>query len=177
MILIHKATFDSAHFTKYFPNYLLAKYFTELINKMKFKFVCLDDNNKVNGYLFADHNPSKIVDDFRKKNVVSILIVLLLNPKFLKEKMYEFMYNKREEEKKTFQISLYLIATDPKYKGQGVASSILKFFEGELKDKGCESYFLFVRKENLPAIKFYTRYGFQEKSRDEKSIKFERILI
>ena len=143
---------------------------------MSYKLVSVDKNDKINGYLFADNNPSIIIGKFMRLNLFSLFIVLIKNPKFIKEKFFEFIKYKNEDLTKDGQQSIYLIATDPNMKGQGIASRMLNYFEDVLKSSGLMDYSLNVRINNEKAINFYLMHGFKEKSKNKLSIHFEKTL-
>jgi ribosomal protein S18 acetylase RimI-like enzyme len=173
---IHQETFDDSHFTKYFPTQLLKNYFSILIESMLYKIVSIDDQGKVNGYLFADFSPSIVINNFFKNNFYNVFIVIVKNPRFIKEKIVEFISRVNKDEAEINQLSIYLIASDQNMKGKGIATSMLKYFENELRISGIKKYSLSVRLNNESAIRFYSNYGFQEKFKNEKSIKFEMSL-
>lgn len=176
LVRIHKSTFDKIHFTMNFSNDLLSKYFSILIENMSYKLVAINEANTINGYLFADINPSSIVNGFRKNNLFGVLLVLLKNPRFIKEKLKEFLNINNNRRRKSDQLSIYLLASDPNLKGQGIASRLLEYFESEIINDGFKNYNLSVRLNNEPAIKFYLKHGFDEKSKNNQSIHFEKIL-
>lgn len=47
------------------------------------------------------------------------------------------------------------------FRGQGVATLLIKAAENSLKDKGYEKIFLEVRENNFPALKLYEKSGFK----------------
>lgn len=56
---------------------------------------------------------------------------------------------------------LYSLITDPAYRGQGMASTLLAEVESDLLVRGHDSLSLEVRSDNFGAIALYTRLGFQ----------------
>jgi len=54
------------------------------------------------------------------------------------------------------------IAVAPELRRKGIAKSFLAKVIEELKTSGCDSVFLEVRQENLPAIGLYKNMGFEE---------------
>jgi len=176
LVRIHKETFDDSHFTKYFSTQVLMKYFTTLIENMPYKIVSIDDFQKVNGYLFAGYHPSEVIHNFLKNNSISAIIVLIKNPKFIKEKFVEFISRENKSETGINQLSIYLLASDQNMKGKGIATRMLNYFENEIRSAGIKKYSLSVRINNEAAIRFYLNHGFQEKLKNEKSIKYEKFL-
>lgn len=173
---IHKETFDDSHFTKFFPTKVLKKYFSTLIENMSYKMVSIDDHERINGYLFADSRPSIVINNFLKNNLYSVFTIIIKNPKFIKEKFVEFISQINKNELEINQLSIYLIASDQNMKGKGIATSLLNYFENELRNAGMKKYSLSVRLNNKAAIRFYSNHGFREMLKNEKSIKYEKIL-
>ncbi|MBI9034936.1 MAG: GNAT family acetyltransferase [Bacteroidales bacterium] len=56
---------------------------------------------------------------------------------------------------------MYHLAVDKKFRGQGIASSLVDELEKRLKEKGCIRYYLLVVPENANAISFYENRGWE----------------
>ena len=57
------------------------------------------------------------------------------------------------------------MAVRDEYRQRGIAYRLLDYAVKTSRGKGLESLFLEVRSENLPAIKLYRAYGFEEVGR------------
>jgi GNAT superfamily N-acetyltransferase len=55
------------------------------------------------------------------------------------------------------------VYTDPQFRNQGCASFLVAYIAKKLKRSGYNSV-LFVKKENIPAIRVYTKIGFKQKT-------------
>lgn len=170
---LHKDIFGNSHFSSTFSLSLLEKYFYELFEHNKYKFVALE-NGKITGYILAGVNADAPVDKFFKDNFFQILKTLLLNPFFIIEKILDFVvkFISKKESIHSKYVSIYLIAVDSRSQHKGIGKRILEFFENELiRDKIFE-YTLAVRKKNKKAIKFYKKNNFLTIESNFKSISF-----
>ena len=60
---------------------------------------------------------------------------------------------------------IYRVAVRDEYRQRGIAYRLLDYAVKTSRGKGLESLFIEVRSENLPAIKLYRAYGFEEVGR------------
>lgn len=173
---LHKLLFDKEHFTALFNYKLLKKYFTELLSKSSFK-VAAYYNDEMVGYLIAGEKLDIALKKFSKENLNQILLVLLLNPRFLVEKIFDalnkFFYQKR---KSSASMRLFLIASKHNEKIKGVGKLLVERFENYLIEHNVDTYGLSVRKHNKAAIDFYKKIGLTEEFRNHKSIFFIKKL-
>ena len=58
---------------------------------------------------------------------------------------------------------LHLLAVDPRYRRQGVATKLMDWLEAACRTAGMHHVRLEVRLENLPARQFYARLGYNER--------------
>jgi ribosomal protein S18 acetylase RimI-like enzyme len=160
----YKVTFNKEHFSIHFPQKLLEKYFLELINNFEFNRILTTGDGKITGYLIGGKNPNPAFNDFIKKNVLKILLVFLLHPKFIVEKLFEILSNLRcnKNDLEFDQNTLCLIGIDKFEQGKGYAHLLINDFEKQLSSKNIKSYFLAVRKSNILATKFYENNGFEK---------------
>jgi ribosomal-protein-alanine acetyltransferase len=56
---------------------------------------------------------------------------------------------------------VYSIAVDPRQRGRGVASRLMRSIEREARDRECRRLVLEVRVGNRPARRFYDAFGFR----------------
>lgn len=57
---------------------------------------------------------------------------------------------------------LYSFAVDPDYRGKGVGLNLLSASENIAREHDCVSLRLEVRKDNMPAVHFFQKYGYRE---------------
>lgn len=176
LAVIHKQVFGKIHFTTSFSICLLTKYFENLIEKMKYGIV-IKDNNDIVGYLFAASNSGQIINNFLNANFLKVFFYLLLNPRFILEKIRELFSKFSSKNKNTRnEISLYLIAVDTRLGGRGIGKELIYYFEDLVKSNNEKSYTLSVRKNNQQAIDFYMKNNFVQIESNEKSIRFRKEI-
>jgi len=176
LAVIHKQVFGKIHFTTSFSICLLTKYFENLIEKMKYGIV-IKDNNDIVGYLFAASNSGQIINNFLNANFLKVFFYLLLNPRFILEKIRELFSKFSSKNKNTRnEISLYLIAVDTRLGGRGIGKELIYYFEDLVKSNNEKSYTLSVRKNNQQAIDFYMKNNFVQIESNEKSIRFMKEI-
>lgn len=160
----YKTTFNDDHFSVHFPAKLLETYFLELIKNFEFNRVLITDEGKIVGYLIGGKNPNPVFTVFIKKYALRILLVFILNPKFIIEKTFEVLSNFRNKETdvKFDKNTLCLIGVDKLEQGKGYAHLLINDFEKQLISREIKSYFLAVRKKNTVASKFYEKNGFEK---------------
>ena len=56
---------------------------------------------------------------------------------------------------------MYHLAVAQPYRKHGVAAQLVDELENRLRAKGCIRYYLLVTKDNLPAIRFYEKRGWE----------------
>lgn len=176
---IHNNSFSSDHFSTVFSEGLLNKYFEKLLSSNKYNYVFLDVRSKrLLGYLIAGYNYKSAVNEFIKANLKKLIWVLIKNPKFLIEKIYEIyqrLFNLGYEPK--INCRLYLIAVRYDVKGKGVAKKLIAHLERELIRDGQKEYGLSVRKENKEAINFYNKNGYIIEFEKSRSIYYHKKLF
>ncbi|WP_337872179.1 GNAT family N-acetyltransferase [Ignavibacterium sp.] len=176
IVRLHKLLFDKEHFTALFNEQLLEKYFTELLSKSSYKIAAYHNEEMV-GYLIAGENLDNALKKFSKENFIKILLVLLLNPRFLFEKISDalskFFYQRR---KSSAPMRLFLIASKHNENIKGVGKLLVESFENYLIEHNVNTYGLSVRKHNKTAIGFYKKIGLKEEFRNHKSIFFIKKL-
>lgn len=169
---LHKLLFDKEHFTALFNEQLLKKYFTELLAKSRYKIAAYYNEEMV-GYLIAGENLDNALKKFSKRNLTQILLVLLVNPRFLFEKIFDalnkFFYQRR---KSSSSMRLFLIASKHNENIRGIGKLLIESFENYLIENNVDNYGLSVRKHNKTAIDFYKKIGLTEEFRNHKSIFF-----
>ena len=171
--LLHKKAFDKTHFTANFSINLLNYYFENLINNFSFNYV-LYEEDILEGYLIGGIDPKLSVNSFIKAHFMGVIKTLLINPRFIPEKISE-IFGDKSSSKLENDPTIYIIAANPDYRG-GAGIKLLEEFEKEIKSKNYRKYTLSVRKENIKAIDFYKRNDFRLVSESKESYKFYKLL-
>lgn len=175
--LLHKNIFGKSHFSSTFSFSLRKKYFLELLKYSKYK-IAVVDGNQIQGYLIACLNPDIPVKKFMKNNIIHLLITLLLNPKFLIEKIRTILFSIKSKKESIHEknVSIYLIAVNNSIQNRGIGKLLLDYFENLLLNDKINQYTLAVRSDNIQAIRFYIKNNFTEVYRDFKAVSFLKIL-
>jgi ribosomal protein S18 acetylase RimI-like enzyme len=171
--LLHKKAFDKTHFTANFSLKLLNYYFNKLIKTISFNYVFYEGNN-LEGYVIGGIDPNIAVNSFIKEHLLGIIKTLLMNPRFIPEKINELFRGTLQSESEKVP-TIYIIAANPDFKG-GAGKKLLEEFEKEIKAKNYKKYTLSVRKENFKAINFYKKNNFKLESESRESYKFYKLL-
>ncbi len=177
LVKIHKNSFTKEHFTSYFPENLLRKYFTKLIEFNDLNVGAYADNGGIKGFILAGNRFEVSIKRFKTENRLAILLQLLLHPNFLFEKLLEFFFQiagKKFISKE--KIRVYLFEIDREYQGRGLGKELLNSFENFLMTREIFSYGLSVRIKNKRAVNFYRQNGFIEEFSNYKSIYFIKRL-
>lgn len=176
IVKLHKQLFDKDHFTSTFSEGLLQNYFNLLLASSMFKYVAIVDNEYV-GYLIGGAKLDKVLSDFSKKYFFRLIYHLLMNPKFIKEKIQDFSRKVfSNNQRSSAEMRLFLIAAKHSEEIKGVGKKLIQQFEQDLLANKISVYGLSVRKHNSRAIDFYIQLGFSEEFRTKKSIYFIKHL-
>ena len=178
LVRLHKSIFSKNHFSSNFPLNLLKKYFFELFNHYEYKLLAIE-NGAILGYLIAGIKPEYPINKFIKKNIIRILFVLLYNPKYLIEKIYQVISKIGKTTNITYEnsVSVYLIAVKPDTQNKGIGRQLLHFFEDILMQRKIYHYTLSVRIKNSSSIEFYKKNKFTEINRNFLTISFKKSLF
>jgi ribosomal protein S18 acetylase RimI-like enzyme len=175
---LHLETYHSDHFTSHFPMYLLEEYFKALIQNTDYSYVCYDTiENILMGFVIAGENTSRVVNQFTKSNSLRLLLVLLKNPKFIIEKIFDLYKRFLPQKVSQANLRVQVYVTNPNFQRKGVGMSLMNKLEKELKQQGHKLYGLSVRKNNIEAIHFYEKNHFKVEYESKKSIYLIKYLI
>ncbi len=179
LALIHKSSFSKDHFTANFSYKLLEKYYLYLIDFHDYCLILEDKEKQIVGYLIAGKNVDIPIKKFLKENFFQVIWYMLINPKFLLEKLLESIRRSTKTNKNDSNstISVYIIALNPKSGYKGAGKILLEEFEKILLKDNIHYYVLSVRKENKLAINFYKKNNFTQLSENHKSLVFSKKLI
>lgn len=158
--ILHKKIFDESYFTVFFEVQDLKNYFQSLILLNEYKYVYLIDD-KIVGYLIGGKRSQEAVDLFFKKNKITVLKYIIINPRFIViglKKMLKRFFIKQKKSK--LSTRLFLLGVDPESHQKGIGDLLLKKFESKLLENCIDSYGLYVRTNNFKAIRFYQNRGF-----------------
>ncbi len=178
IVKLHKLVFSKDHFSSIFPSKLLVKYFITLYKHHKFKFVAVENLN-ILGYLIGGFNPEIPVNNFLRKHLLSIIFILIMNPKFLLEKIHGFVSSIFSNQVNVHKnsVSIYLIAVSNTVQKRGIGKELLNHFEQKLLANKISSYTLAVRIDNFNAIEFYKKNNFTQIDQDYKTLSFKKNLL
>jgi ribosomal protein S18 acetylase RimI-like enzyme len=56
---------------------------------------------------------------------------------------------------------MYHLAVSAESRSRGIGASLMEELENRLKEKGCLKYYLLVARDNVDAIRFYEKRGWQ----------------
>lgn len=68
---------------------------------------------------------------------------------------------------------VYYLAVAPAYRGQGIATQLMRHVEGELEARGCPKLSLLVRSTNAGVLAFYRKLGYAQ----DESVPLGKRLI
>ena len=119
------------------------------------------------GCFYAEEEDSNIIADYEKN---------LFNDSWSEKSVCEQIKEKRvmvfKENGKIYGYCIFMIAADEgeilrigvdrEMQNNGIGKKLLGFSLNEMKEKGCESFFLEVRASNEKAIKLYEKVGFEK---------------
>jgi ribosomal protein S18 acetylase RimI-like enzyme len=161
---IHKSAFDETHFTSHLPKNLLIKFYKKLFEMNPYSFLYeAEEPKKLGGFIIAGYKTQAAIDAFVKENSFEIFKIFLRKPKLLKPKIESLIT--RIIKKKTFSsgssLRLLSIAVAPEFQNQKIGKQLIGFLEGELVKNNIRQYGLSVKKDNIKAINFYNRNGYE----------------
>jgi len=171
---LHKLAYKNDHFTSKFTINMLNNYYLELIKNNSYCYIALDEENKAIGFLIAGDKINYAINNFIKNNFFLLSTILLKNPSFWIEKIKSFIkIFQPQSPKSSFEkISLLSIAVDPNKQRKGIGEALIRHLEDDLKKDNIEYYSLYVRKDNIGAMKFYVKNDFELRKNDKKSMFF-----
>jgi len=160
--MLHKKVFDSSYFSVHYPDKILDKYFSRLLNSNDYCYVVADGDQNIFGFLIGGYKTQKAVDDFMRENITAIVICMIKNPIFILKGINKFINRLflKSSESKT-KLRLFLIGVDPTTAKKGIGTLLLSEFETAILKDGINLFGLYVRNDNIDAIEFYKRKGFQ----------------
>lgn len=174
---LHKKIFDSEYFSIHYPIDLLKKFFKKLIERNEYLFVVEDEAGSIVGFVIGGSFTQASVDEFIKENKFAVILVTLKNPILWMQsikKLYKALFIKKI--KSCADIRLYLIGVDPDAHNKGIGRQLINRFEEALRTDGIVSYGLYVKTNNINAIKFYENRGFQFEFKRYDLISFIKLL-
>jgi ribosomal protein S18 acetylase RimI-like enzyme len=175
---LHLIAYHKDHFTAHFPQKLLKEYFETLIRSSNYNYVYYETTyNVLLGYIIAGQNTADVVSRFANSHLLSIILVLIKNPKFIFEKINDLLgkIKKLNLTAADFRVQVYV--TNPKHQRKGVGTGLMSILENDLKKSSIKAYGLSVRQNNADAISFYEKSGFKVENKTKKSIYLIKELI
>ncbi len=102
---------------------------------------------------------------------------LLARPNLLQENLRSFFLRHSGAIQYPEGYELRPIVVLPQFRGQGVADYLVKRLIQDAGERGYDQVFLFTEADNLPAIRFYTRFGFAPGETPDESARLFRCFI
>lgn len=182
---IHEQSFGD-HFLGQYPVFIIERFYRYFLSDLF--FVALQEG-KVSGFVLG--GSSKNLQSTRKKfvreNVPSLLWATFISPKLWREAIRRFiaMFSTRSSKHSQSQttlleeetaICILSIAVSPELRGTGTAMDLLNFFENSLPHT-LTSYWLAVKSENLRAVSFYKKMGFEVFKEEEGLLYLRKYLL
>lgn len=168
---IHKQCFQDTLLTKFGNKFLQAYYMAYIEDNPDTSYVYINETGQPIGFLIGIMNGNITRNNFFKNNflmfIISILQVLIqYRIAFIKQIFPKIkgVFNKPKEDfrdKIGSKGGILSIAILDQYRGKGIAEQLVNSFEEAYYNKGERVYNLGVKKDNLRAIKFYEKIGFQ----------------
>lgn len=171
IINIHINSFSKNHFISSFNIFVLNNYYKHLILYSDISFVLIDDKNNISGYLISGYSIHKGINLFIIKYFYYLIFKSFFNIHIFKR----FIYSKQNKNlifKSKYR--LYVIATAESQKGYG--NLLLKNLENNLKFMNIKSYGLSVNNENINAINFYLKNGFNITKKINEKFYLDKFL-
>jgi ribosomal protein S18 acetylase RimI-like enzyme len=172
---LHKNSFDKTHFTSFFSYELLNRYINTLIEFNPYSYL-VEEGGRILGYLIGGNHTESALNYFLKNNYLKIILILLLHPRFIVEKIRSVILKIKKVKVSSAEYKIYIIATIPEAQGRGIGKALINIFETELKKNGINEYGLSVRELNINAISFYENNNFIKVNKIYKSLYYKKIL-
>lgn len=177
--------------SKLFGGDLAAVFYLEYIKSYPELFIVAETDGMIVGFCMGYCLDKKDqVSRFFKKNFFRLLlkvpVLLLIGDKSTWKKVYQVITKSGEKEEvinplpdniAQSEISDILsICVLPEYRGLNIASRLLNEFIQTSKDKQCKACLLTVEDNNLRAIKFYNKMGFEVYSNKVNKKGYKKLL-
>ena len=119
------------------------------------------ENGQVVGFIVSGENVSRGISNFKSRNRLYLISVLLRHPRFVFEIAFRKIASIFPISTKTkAQFRLASMGVLQEMQSIGVGKKMLDYFEGKIAKRGYKLYGLSVRKSNQRAIDFYLNNGF-----------------
>ena len=154
--LIHKKELKGKGFLSKCTSKFISFFYKEISKELSTIIVYdKNTNNEITGFAFFSTD-LKYNTVFFRKNLLRILkFPLIYLPLITYTCRHLFNTIKID-----YSVELVQIAVESHFKGQGIALKLIQMAEKELMSRRIGSYYLQVHNNNLSAIKFYEKNGF-----------------
>jgi ribosomal protein S18 acetylase RimI-like enzyme len=142
-------------------------------------FVALQDSQFA-GFVCGiwDH---RVINQLNRRKPLRLAIYslqhLLARPNLLQENLRSFFLRRSGAIQYPEGYELRPIVVLPQFRGQGVADQLVRRLIQDAGERGYDQVFLFTEADNLPAIRFYTRFGFAPSETPDESARLFRYFI
>ena len=157
---------------------MLVDFYAEIIKLNDYCLILKEDSNNL-GFLVCGYRTHEAVSNFIKSHRLSLIRVLLVNPRFAVEKAGQItakIIKKNKQEIKITPCRLLSISVHPDHYRKGIAKSLICELERRLLENRIMEYGLSVKPENTAAIRLYEKLGFVKEYVD-KSIYYKKKLF
>ncbi len=174
---LHQYAFNSDYFTSTFSPKMLTNFYTMLLKNNDYNYIALDDKDNPLGFIVAGYRTGATVNLFIKKNIISLSIILLMNPKFLFQKLKILLRrNSPNDFVSKAKLRLLAIGVKKDSENKGVGTQLIQFMDHDLIQNGENVYGLSVKKDNTNAIKFYLKNNFKVEREERNSIYYVKEI-
>ncbi len=170
---------------------LAAAFYLEYLKDFPELFIVAEANGTIVGFCMGYYlNKKDQLSRFLKRNAKRLLlkvpVLLLMGDKSTWKKVYQVITNSREKEDvinpypeditKDEISDILSICVLPEYRGLNIASRLLDEFITTSRDKQCKVCLLTVEDNNLRAINFYKKMGFEVYSNKVNKKGYKKML-
>ena len=168
---------------------LIEKYYSEYLTAAPELFkVCKSDGKTIGfcmGYYLENSN---IQRNFIKKNYIRIAFKALMRLMCMDKAIIERILPHKGSDPlisvntavgrylTNEQVDLLSTCVLPEYRGSGSADELIHCFEHQASEKGRKAIILSVKSDNIRAIKFYEKHGYQVKSKNSEKLVLIKAL-
>lgn len=166
---IHFNAYLDDHFTNALSVAKLKEYYLLLAKGEVFSFVLYVDARPA-GFLLCGEGLNTKVKAYVYKNFLSMVWILLRNPRFLFPKIKSFLTRFRKSKwRSKASVRVLSIAVSKDQQGRGIGKKMMQILEDKLREHHEDTYGLSVKNKNVSAITFYESIGFVKEHSDAKS--------
>ena len=159
---IHKCAFSKSHFTSFFSEELLVKYYGLFIDNGSEIWLKKDYEKKTIGFVVFGSKLNERISQFKSEHRVGIILTALRNPILSIQKVINKTYNLLFSTQSSYQeAEVVILSISVARKRTGVGASMLSFVSEYNKELGASVVGLYVRADNVASVNFYLSSGYK----------------